>query len=83
MDRSFDIISKNHINSNPEQYHWDKCKSYDWLDGSQIAFVKEDFLKDSQRYINNTYDKGEKLSGIIMMRYMMWYKKVDTLFSRI
>lgn len=60
MDKVFDIISGNHFNSNPEQWHCDKCRTYDWLNGAYIAFVEEDdFLKDPQRYIDNAYDKSE------------------------
>ena len=56
----FDIISKNHFNSNPKQWHCDRCETYDLLNGSYIAFVEEeDFLKDPQRYIDNAYDKSE------------------------
>ena len=60
MDKVFEIISRNHFNSNPKQWHCDKCQTYDWLNGSYIAFVKEDdFLADPQKYINNAYDKSE------------------------
>ena len=60
MDKVFGIISKNDFNSNPKQWHCDKCKTYDWLNGSYIAFVEqEDFLEDPQRYIDNAYDKSE------------------------
>lgn len=60
MSKVFNIISENHFNSNPEQWHCEKCKTYDWLNGSYIAFVEEaDFLADPQKYINNAYDKSE------------------------
>ena len=60
MDKVFDIISENHFNSNPKQWHCDKCKTYDWLNGSYIAFIEqEDFLEDPHRYIDNAYDKSE------------------------
>ena len=60
LDKVFDIISKNHFNSNPEQWHCDKCKTYDWLNGSYITFVEEEtFLDDPEKYINNAYDKSE------------------------
>lgn len=60
MGKVFDIISENHFNSNPKQWHCDKCKTYDWLNGSYIAFIEqEDFLEDPHRYINNAYDKSE------------------------
>lgn len=60
MRKVFNIISENHFNSNPEQWHCEKCKTYDWLNGSYIAFVEEaDFLADPQKYIDNAYDKSE------------------------
>ncbi|MBQ5557443.1 MAG: TIR domain-containing protein [Aeriscardovia sp.] len=60
MNKVFDIISSNHFNSNPEQWHCDKCKTYDRLKDSYISFVEEEeFLDDPQRYINNAYDKSE------------------------
>lgn len=60
MDKVFDIIFENHFNSNPKQWHCDKCKTYDWLNGSYIAFIEEeDFLADPQRFIDNAYDKSE------------------------
>lgn len=60
MSKVFNIISDNHFNSNPKQWHCEKCKTYDCLNGSYIAFVEEaDFLADPQKYINNAYDKSE------------------------
>lgn len=60
MRKVFDIISKNHFNSNPAQWHCDRCKTYDWLNGSYIAFVEEeDFLENPIVYINNAYEKSE------------------------
>ena len=51
LDKVFDIISQNHFNSNPEQWHCDKCKTYDWLNGSYITFVEEEtFLDDPEKY---------------------------------
>lgn len=38
----------------------DKCKTYDWLNGSYITFVEEEtFMDDPEKYINNAYDKSE------------------------
>ena len=60
MNKIFDIISKNHFNSNPKIWHCSKCETYDWLDGSYIAFVEEDeFLSDPNKYIENAYKKSE------------------------
>lgn len=60
MSKVFSIIAKNHFNSNPKQWHCDECKTYDWLNGSYIAFVEEDiFLANPSKYINNAYEKSE------------------------
>jgi hypothetical protein len=60
MDLVYKIISKNHFNSNPSIWHCGLCKTYDWLDGSYIAFVEEDaFLSNPLLYIDNAYDKSE------------------------
>lgn len=56
----FPIISENHFNSKPEQWHCSDCKTYDWLNGSYIEYIKEEeFLSDPQKYIDNAYDKSE------------------------
>lgn len=60
MDKVFNIISANHFNSNPEKWHCEDCKTYDWLEGSYISFIEEDkFLRNPQKYIDNAYDKSE------------------------
>lgn len=60
MDKVFNIISENHFNSNPEQWHCAECRTYDRLNGSYITFVEEeDFLENPEKYINNAYDKSE------------------------
>lgn len=60
MDKLFDIISENHFNSNPKQWHCDQCKTYDWLNGSYISFIEEEtFLENPQKYIDNAYEKSE------------------------
>ena len=52
-----DIISNNHFNSNPPIK---SNGSYDWLNGSYIAYIEEDdFLRNPQRYIDNAYKKSE------------------------
>lgn len=56
----YPIIYKNHYNSNPPIWHCDKCKTYDFMDGSYITYVEEkDFLDDPKRYIKNAFDKSE------------------------
>jgi hypothetical protein len=60
LDKVFDIISKNSFNSNPEIWHCKDCRTYDWLNGSYIAFIEEDtFLRNPQKYIDNAYNKSE------------------------
>lgn len=60
MDKVYDIISKNHFNSNPKQWHCEECETYDQLLGSYISFVKEDdFLNNPSKYIENAYEKSE------------------------
>lgn len=60
MDKVYNIISNNHFNSKPKQWHCSECETYDSLDGSYIAFVEEEeFLRDSNKYIENAYKKSE------------------------
>lgn len=66
IDKEYDLVSlaqycyNKNGNRNPEQWHCDKCKTYDWLNGSYITFVEEEtFLDDPEKYINNAYDKSE------------------------
>ncbi len=58
MDKIQDIIAVNHFNSNPPINT--SSGSYDWLNGSYIAFVEEDeFLANPLKYIDNAYRKSE------------------------
>lgn len=60
MNKVYDIISKNHFNSNPKQWHCSKCGAYDSLNGSYITFVEEEeFLQNPNIYIDNAYNKSE------------------------
>lgn len=60
MDMVYEIISANHFNSNPPQWHCSKCRTYDSMMGSYITFVEEeDFLNNPSYYIDNAYDKSE------------------------
>lgn len=60
MNKIFDVISQNHFNSNPEQWHCSECKTYDYMNGSYITFVEEDeFIDNIKKYINNAYEKSE------------------------
>ena len=56
----YPIISNNHFNSDPEQWHCNQCKTFDWLNGSYIEYVKEDdFLLNPSKYIDNAYEKSK------------------------
>lgn len=56
----YPIIHKNHFNSKPPKIHCEKCKTYDWLNGSYIGYIKEEtFLSNPQIYIDNAFDKSE------------------------
>lgn len=60
MKKVYDIISKNHFNSSPEIWHCNNCKTYDYFDGSYIAFVEEEcFLENPNKYIENAYKKSQ------------------------
>lgn len=60
MSNVFNIISNNHFNSNPPQWHCKDCKTYDYLNGSYIAFIEEDdFLENPQKFIENAYNKSQ------------------------
>lgn len=59
-DYLYPIIYKNHFNSNPNQWHCENCKTYDWLNGSYIEYIEEEtFLNNPQKYIDNAFDKSE------------------------
>lgn len=59
-DKIFPIIYDNNFNSNPPQWHCDECKTYDYLNGGYITFVKEDeFLSNINHYIENAYEKSQ------------------------
>jgi len=61
----YEIIRKNRSNQRirGEQLHTcDQCRTVDQLMGSYIALVDEDaFLGDYERYIENAYEKSQKL----------------------
>lgn len=58
----FNIINANRFNQTPKEYVCATCKTVDILNGSYIALVDEgDFLRNPARYIDNAYDKSQKL----------------------
>ena len=68
-DKIFPIIYDNHFNSKPPQWHCDECKTYDYLNGGYITFVKEDtFLSDINYYIENAYEKSKHEENYIIKK---------------
>lgn len=68
-DYLYSIISKNRFNQNPPVYACENCKTVDQLEGSYISLVnEEDFLKDSNRYIENAYEKSKRTSEYQLVR---------------
>lgn len=58
----YDIIVNNRFNQDPVEYACEQCKTVDALTGCYISLVTEDdFLEDPNRYIDNAYDKSQKL----------------------
>lgn len=58
----FNIINKNRFNQAPKKYACESCRTVNSLNGSYIALVgQDDFLADPTRYIENAYDKSQKL----------------------
>lgn len=58
------IVSDNRCNQIPKVYACDTCKSIDWLTGSYISIIDEDdFLADPRKFIENAYEKSQKLSN--------------------
>jgi hypothetical protein len=59
-DKLYPIIHQNQFNSNPPIQHCPLCQTFDFMNGSYISFVEEElFLQDTQKYIDNAYDKSE------------------------
>ena len=64
----FNIINKNRFNQVPKKYACESCRTVNSLNGSYIALVgQDDFLADPTRYIENAYDKSQKL-----WNYVLW-----------
>lgn len=58
----YPIICENRCNQDPKEYFCEKCRTIDWLDGSYMALIDEtDFLKDPSRFIENAFEKSQKL----------------------
>lgn len=60
---------KNRFNQKPIEYTWDECKNVDALTGSFISLVEEEiFLEDSNKCIENAYEKSKKTSNYNICR---------------
>lgn len=58
------IISDNRSNQEPREYACACCKSIDWLWGSYISIINEDdFIDDPNRFIENAYEKSQRLEN--------------------
>lgn len=59
MEKLPEIIRENHFNSEPPIVHCNKCNTYDYVNGSFIAFVEEDeFISKIGFYIENAFKKA-------------------------
>lgn len=58
-DKVYNIINNNRFNQNPKVYSCNICKTVNYLTGSYIAYVEEEFLNNIDKYINNAYQKSE------------------------
>ena len=60
----YKIINKNRYNlKGDDQYACNRCKTFDQLDGSYISLIEEEqFINDPSKYIENAYNKCEKIN---------------------
>lgn len=66
----FDIIKTNRFNrKGDEKYACATCGTFDWLEGSYMSIIDEDtFLKDMDKYIENAFDKSQKVEQFELSR---------------
>jgi len=68
---TYKIINENRFNQNPKEYSCELCKTVASLTGSYISFVKEDdFLKNPNFYIDNAYDKSQRIDNYEIKKYV-------------
>ena len=81
----YPIISNNHFNSEPEQWHCSQCKTFDWLNGSYIEYVKEeDFLLNPSMYVENAYTKSQKVIAYsVLGRIDVYYPHRNLISMRV
>lgn len=61
----YGIINENRYNlKGDDKYACDHCKTYSQLNGSYFALIEEDdFIADPVKYIDNAYEKCEKIDN--------------------
>ncbi|WP_413230034.1 hypothetical protein [Lactiplantibacillus plantarum] len=70
-DYVYEIINDNRFNQNPKEYSCEVCKTVDSLTGSYISFITEDdFFSDSNKYIDNAFDKSQKIDNYDIKKYV-------------
>ena len=58
----YKIISDNRFNLVRPKYTCERCKTVDKLSGSYISLIEEeDFLRDPSKYIENAYEKSDRI----------------------
>lgn len=81
----YPIINNNRFNQNPKIYSCDTCKTVNALSGSYISYVEEEtFLSNSDKYIDNAYDKSENdASGYDIVREKQLYITSNRMYEDI
>ncbi|MCD6023353.1 MAG: hypothetical protein K0Q91_269 [Fibrobacteria bacterium] len=65
----YPIITGNRYNGNPPKYSCPTCKSVNILEGSYVSLIEQDdFLADPDKYIENAYEKSQRLSEFDIVR---------------
>ena len=65
----YEIINENRFNLNKKVYVCDRCQTTDILSGSYISIINEDdFLEDPQKYIDNAFNKSERISDFTIVK---------------
>ena len=60
----YKIISDNRFNLKEPEYACERCKTVDMFNGSYVSLIEEeDFLKDPDKYIENAYEKCERVDS--------------------
>lgn len=61
----YKVINSNRYNlTGDDKYACKRCKTYTQLEGSYISLIEEEsFIKDMEKYIENAYEKSQKLDS--------------------